>query len=110
MSARLTAEFWVMAYLARLQLEGIYAHVAHKGDPTAGAIAVKVATMDGNGSLFMRNYDGEGRRVWAQVLDGAPENEVDAYTSRQRTYDRDLWVVEIEDPRGRHMLDEEGLR
>lgn len=109
MTARLTADFWVAAYLARLQREGIYVHIAHKGDPTAGAIAVKVATMDGYGSLFMRNYDGDGHQVWAKVLDRAPENEVDAYAARQRGYDRDLWLIEIEDPRGRHMLDEVGL-
>ncbi len=29
--------------------------------------------------------------------------------ARQRRFDRDLWVVEVEDPRGRHLLDEEGL-
>ena len=109
MTARLTADFWVAAYLARLEQEGIFAHVAHKGDPTAGAIAVKVATMDGYGTLFMRNYDGEGRRVWATVLDRATEREVDEYINRQRGYDRDLWVIEIEDPRGRHMLDADGF-
>ena len=109
MSAGLTADFWVAAYLARLDGQGIYAHIAHKGDPTAGAIAVKLATMDGNGSLFMRNYDGEGNRVWATVMDSQPEKEVDAYTARQRSYDRDLWVIEVEDPRGRHLLDQDGL-
>jgi hypothetical protein len=108
-TARLTADFWVAAYLARLGHEGIYAHVAHKGDPTAGAIAVKVATMDGRATLFMRHYDGEGRRVWSTVLDQAPEREVDNYAARQRSFDRDLWVIEVEDPRGRHMLDRDEL-
>lgn len=109
MTVRLTADFWIAAYLARLQQDGIYAHIAHKGDPTAGAIAVKLATMDGYASLFMRNYDGEGQRVWSRVMDGAAEREVDEYVARQRGYDRDLWVVEVEDPRGRHCLDDEGL-
>ncbi len=104
--ARVTADFWIAAYLARLTQEGIFAHIAHKGDPTAGSIAIKLATMDGYATLFMRNYDGEGNRVWSTVLEGAAEREVDEYAAKQRGYDRDLWVIEVEDPRGRHLLDE----
>jgi hypothetical protein len=37
------------------------------------------------------------------------EAEVDATISRQRGYDPDLWVVEVEDRKGRHLLDEPGL-
>ena len=104
--ARVTADFWIGAYLARLMQAGIFAHVAHKGDPTAGAIAIKLATMDGCASLFMRNYDGEGNRVWSTVKDRADEREVDEHIARQRGYDRDLWVIEVEDPKGRHLLDD----
>jgi len=38
-----------------------------------------------------------------------PEAEVDAAVSRQRGFDSDLWVIELEDARGRHLLDEDGL-
>ena len=41
---RLTAEFWVQAYLARLRLADIPAFVAARGDATAGAVAVKART------------------------------------------------------------------
>ena len=109
MTPRLTADFWVAAYLARLNGEGIFAHVAHRGDATAGAIAVKVATMNNLASLYMRNYDGDGQRIWADVMIDAQESEVDAYIAKQRGYDRDLWVIEVEDPRGRHLLDQDGL-
>jgi hypothetical protein len=37
------------------------------------------------------------------------EAEVDAAIARQRGYDPDLWVVEVEDRQGRHLLDEPGL-
>ena len=105
----LTADFWVAAYLARLTGEGIFAHVAYKGDPTAGAIAIKLATMDGRASLFMRSYDGDGIRVWTTKAENDEERNVDAFITRQRGYDRDLWVIEVEDPKGRHLLDQEGL-
>ncbi len=109
MSARLSSDFWVAAYLARLMGEGIFAHIAHKGDPTAGAIAIKLATMDGRASLFMRAYGIDGERVWTTAADRDEERTVDEMVTKQRRFDRDLWVVEVEDPRGRHLLDEAGL-
>ncbi len=108
MTSRLTAEFWVAAYLAQLQGAGIFAHILHKGDETAGAIAIKIALMNGYATLFTRVYDDEGRQLWAPALETQPESEVDEYILKQRKFDRDLWVIEIEDPRGRHLLDEFG--
>lgn len=106
---RLTTAIWVAAYLARLQQTGIYAHVAKKGDGTAGAVAVKVALMDGSASFFTRAFGADGDRVWAAQMEAAPEAEVDAALARQRRYDPDLWIIEVEDPRGRHLLDAPGL-
>jgi len=37
------------------------------------------------------------------------EQEVDASISRQRSFDPDLWVIEVEDRQGRHLLHEDGL-
>ena len=106
---RLTSSVWVSAYLARLQQEGIFAHVDKRGDGTAGAVAVKVALMDGTASFFTRVFGPEGDRVWEAQMEGAPEAEVDEALTRQRRYDPDLWIIEVEDPRGRHLLDAPGL-
>lgn len=106
---RLTTSIWVSAYLARLQQAGIFAHVAKKGDGTAGAVAVKVARMDGSASFFTRVFGPEGGRVWEAQMQAAPEPDVDAALARQRHYDPDLWIIEVEDPRGRHLLDAPGL-
>ncbi len=109
MVARLSSDLWVSAYLARLTQAGIFAHIAYKGDATAGAVAVKLATMDGRASLFTRAYDADFNRVWTTHIDNASETEADEAIVKQRSFDRDLWVIEVEDPRGRHLLDEEGL-
>ena len=106
---RLTTDFWVAAYLARLDQAGIYAHLVARGDASAGAVLVKCATMDGRASVYARGYDENFRRVWTTHAENVPEPEADQTLERQRGFDRDLWVVEIEDPRGRHLLDEDGL-
>lgn len=109
MAARLASDLWVSAYLMRLQAEGIFAHVVCKGDATAGAVAVKVATMNGRASVFTRTYDQNFEMVWTTHIDNAAEAEADKAIEKQRQFDRDLWVIEVEDPRGRHLLDREGL-
>lgn len=105
---RLTAAFWVQAYLRRLNIANIPAFVVFKGDATAGAVLVKSNPLDGNASLFHRTYDGEGQRVWS-LLETGDEPEMDKIVARQRAFDPDLWVIEVEDPSGRTLLDEEGL-
>jgi hypothetical protein len=105
---RLTAGFWVAAYLARLRLEGIPAFVTAHGDETAGAVIVKLNTLDGRARAFQRSYDAEGARVWVTLVE-ADDAEVEAALARQRGFDPDLWVVEVEDRAGRTLLDAPGL-
>ena len=102
---RLASHVWVSAYLARLGIEGIPAHVVRRGDRTAGAISVKLAFLDGSATLFTRCLDSDGQFRWtAQIARGA-EAEIDAAILRERRRDPDLWVIEVEDPKGRHRLD-----
>lgn len=106
---RLTADFWVRAYLARLAQADIPAYVIARGDATAGAVLVKCSTLDGQATAFQRRTDpmsGESR--WMVLAEG-PEATVDGAIARQRDFDPDLWVIEIEQRDGRHLLDEDGL-
>ncbi|SFA91100.1 hypothetical protein SAMN05421688_1682 [Poseidonocella pacifica] len=106
---RLTSRFWVDAYLARLRFSDIPAYVVAHGDDTAGAVLVKLSTLDGSARVFQRSFDlMSGERNWIVLSEGA-EREVDQMIARQRGYDPDLWVIEVEDRAGRHLLDEEGL-
>ena len=109
MRARLTADFWVHAYLARLRLADIAAYVMARGNAQAGAVAVKCATLDGQARAWTRVVDpASGGRAWAMLVEGA-EPEVDAVLARARARDPDLWIIEIEDRAGRTLLDEPGL-
>jgi hypothetical protein len=106
---KLTARFWVDAYLARLRIFDIPAFVVAHGDDTGGAVLVKLATLDGQAVLFQRSFDlMTGDRRWVELSSGA-ERDVDEAVTRQRGFDPDLWVIEVEDRQGRHLLDQEGL-
>lgn len=106
MNARLASGIWVAAYLRRLQIEGIPAYVIARGDDTAGAVLVKLALLDGTARAWLREYDmALDARVW-RVLIEASEADVDAAIARQRSFDPDLWVIELEDARGRDLLDD----
>ena len=109
MTPRLTADFWVRAYLARLAQAGIPAFVTAKGDATAGAVLVKVASLDGQARAYQRSFDlMADSRIWVILKEG-DEPGVDAVIARQRGFDPDLWVIEVEDRQGRSLLDEDGL-
>ena len=103
---RLTAAFWVQAYLRRLALENIPAYILAHGDDTDGAVLVKLATLDGQARLFQRGFDLQtGDRVWQQLEQGT-EEQIDTTLQRQLGFDPDLWVIELEDRAGRHFLDD----
>ena len=66
---RLTAEFWVHAYLARLRFQEIPAFVVTHGDDTAGEVLVKLNTLDGQATTFQRSFDlMSGERVMGGTL------------------------------------------
>jgi hypothetical protein len=109
MAPRLASGVWVAAYLTRLRLADIPAYVTAKGDAEAGAVAVKVALLDGTARAYGRRSDlMTGARSWMLFAEG-PEADVDAQLARARSRDPDLWVIELEDRHGRTLLDQDGL-
>ena len=109
MSLRLATGVWVAAYLARLRAAGLAAYVVAKGDPTAGAVVVKLVQAEGRATALARRFDFEtGARPWAVLAEGA-EREVDAVLARERGRDPDLWLIDVEDAGGMGLLDAEGL-
>ncbi len=108
--AELKTDFWASALIRRAEIAGAFAGVVRKGDSDAGAVLVKVATLDGRARLYAPARRGEeGARVWVDLSAGSlgdEERAVDAYARRQAEFDPDIWVVEIEDKKGRHFLEE----
>lgn len=103
---RLKTEIRVAAQLRRAASAGAFATVARRGDPDAGAIAVKVYLGAGRARLFVEARNEVGDAVWREPLDDeTDETVVDIFLGKETRFDRDLWIVEIEDRLGRAFLD-----
>ena len=102
---RLKADIWVKALIRRCETAGAAAMVVRKGDTTSGSVLVKVNSLDGEAEVFSPARDGDGSLIWLSK-GRQPEPDADTYIEKQRRFDPDIWVVEIEDRQGRHFLQE----
>ncbi len=103
----LSTDVWVSGLIRRAELSGAFATVVKKGDARAGTVIVKAYdTSRRTARLFSAVTGQDGDPRWLQPVTSDIESELDAYIERQRRYDPDLWVVEIEDREGRHFLQE----
>ena len=104
--ARLRSKIWVHAYLKRLEIQNIAAYVTAHGDDHSGAILIKVIKMDGSAQLYQKTFDLQSNKnAWVRILEGL-DKEIDSLLEKQKVYDPDLWVVEIESASGQNYLDE----
>ena len=99
---RLTADFWVPAYLARLRLANIPAFVTARGDATAGAVVVKLNTLDGTAPRLRPQLPTPPAPASGPRSPPAPTPRSRPPLARQRRFDPDLWVIEVEDRAGPH--------
>jgi hypothetical protein len=113
---RLKASMWIGAYIRRLNaMAPVAAVIARRGDDDAGAIFIKVNTLDGYGRVWrpapsgLANADSE--RTWMDAFPGKRLSDADAegYLARQADFDPDMWVIEVEDRQGRHFLNDNVL-
>lgn len=103
----LKTDFWASALIRRAGIGGAFAAVVRKGDTDAGAVLVKVATLDRKARLYAPARNGEGERIWLDLSAGSlgdDEAEVDAAIRKRTEKDPDIWVIEVEDRQGRHFL------
>jgi hypothetical protein len=109
---RLKSAIWVAAYLRRCQGAGIFGAVRRRGAEEAGAVFVKVATLDGNAMLYapapQTVYDESrpGERFFTPTSpEPIPEQSVEERLAKEVRFDSDVWIIETEDRAGRHFLD-----
>jgi hypothetical protein len=105
MPPRLKTEIWVQAFLRRCAVQGKNGAVLHRGHSDAGALLVVINHLDGGHSLVGPApgpaYDDDGNRRFVK-LSTTPLAwpEISEKIVRARSFDEDLWVVEVEDRNG----------
>ena len=109
MEPKLKSGFWVAALVRRCGVHNVPAMVTSKGHDSAGGVFVKVNHLNGKAEVFSQARKGDGSLVWMCSTGVTPveDREADAYILRQKKFDPDIWVVEIEDKQGRHFLEAE---
>ncbi len=88
----MAAGLWVSALLRRVHATGDFATVLYRGDDVAGSVIIIHRDRTGTVSALSRvvGVDGTTWRV------GASGDSVDDWVARQRGYDPDLWVIELD--------------
>ncbi|GAB4068583.1 DUF1491 family protein [Ancylobacter sonchi] len=108
---RLKSAIWVSALIRRANGAGAFAAVRRRGAEEAGAVFVKVASLDGKAALYgpappsLDDEDRPERRFVVLVQADRPEAEAEERMGKEIRFDPDLWFVELEDREGRSFLD-----
>ena len=108
MDVRLPAHLEVSSLIRRVQAEGGFAAVLHKGERDAGTILVVLAENGAHMRLFERMPQVDGTRAWSQSKSQDSDNkaEVQEYLDRRATQDPDLWIIELDIARGERFIAE----
>lgn len=100
---RIKSEIFVSALMRRVFSAGDFAAVEHKGADAAGAIFIRQRLRSGVENLyspapqsFSDDDEGSAERRFELRLGKADAAEVDTVLEKERRFDSDLWVVEIE--------------
>ncbi|MCI4662152.1 MAG: DUF1491 family protein [Neomegalonema sp.] len=110
---RLTASLWISAHIRRCEIAGANASVTRRGDEQSGQILLCLRSAGEHpwmslGRVLQRATLGDGAAGWTWLIGPQPQEweTVTAKLDRQIAFDPDLWVLEIDDPQGRHFLDD----
>ncbi|MBW3098646.1 DUF1491 family protein [Pseudohoeflea coraliihabitans] len=109
--ARLKSGLFVAALIRRLFAEGGLAAVEQRGSEEAGAIHFRIRHRNGRESrlapapqsIFETGRPEDRRFEWRQR--DQPEWEISEALRRERDFDPDIWIVELETDRPEEYLD-----
>lgn len=108
---RVTSSLWVAALIKRASASGAFATVICKGAEEAGAIYVLTNDLAGQFCLYCPapqmqygEVDAPGRLFECRAH-GETQHNVDALIVREKSFDPDIWVVEVEDRQARSFID-----
>ena len=106
MDVRLPAHLEVSGLLRRVQAEGGFATVLHKGDRDAGTILVILTKNGGNSVAYEKMPQLDGTRQWTlRISEEIETKEKFAdFLTRRQNQDPDLWILELDIAHGERFI------
>ncbi|MBB3311116.1 hypothetical protein FHT78_002860 [Rhizobium sp. BK196] len=107
---RLRADIYVSALVRRVFSAGDFAAVEKKGAEEAGAIFIRQRFRDGLETLYAPapqsffDEESSGDRLFEIRLERAEPHEVQEMLERERKFDPDLWIVELETDKASELI------
>lgn len=104
---RINSELWVKSYLRICNASGAAAFVVRRGDEHGGSIFIRINHLNGTSHVYGPAAVGLAEtasdRFWSLHYSGADEG-ADELIAREKKFDPDLWLLEVEDREGRDFL------
>jgi len=95
----------IAAGIAAARAADAFVYVRHKGDADRGTLLLKLNDLAGNHTLWRQIWDGERRRFEKLAEQQGGDDRLEATIASEADFDRDLWIIEIEDRQGRLFFD-----
>lgn len=104
---RLKVHIWVQAQIRLCDVNFISAVVARRGDADAGAVVMRLVRGMQKNLLLRRQVQADGAAKWEPAGGGGEVDDAaaGAYLAREIKRDPDIWIVEVDDPKGRYWPD-----
>ena len=99
---RITSSLWVDVLVRRCGSNAVPVYVAKRGAPEAGAIFVRIDYEDRLSDLFapapqsLVDDAGSADRRFEKVLERVDGLAIHEYLEKQKRFDSDLWIIDIE--------------
>tara|TARA_B100001029_G_C15032715_1_gene438076 strand:- start:763 stop:1110 length:348 start_codon:yes stop_codon:yes gene_type:complete len=106
--SRIKTKIWIQSFIRRLDGLNYHSTIIFHGDDSAGSILIKVNNLDNMCRVFSQVRNENNKLTWfcGTGKDLVSEDFADEYIMRQKSYDQDLWAIEVEDPRKSFTLDD----
>ena len=109
----LKTEIWALALIKRAEIGGASGFVIKKGDVDAGSVIIKISISRDEAKILVPSRNMNGDLIFVDMTNQLKtkmreettiSRAIDEYIERRLKFDTDLWVVEIEDVKGRDFL------
>jgi len=94
MDDRLPSHVEVAAIMRRVEAEGGFATVLHKGDPDRGALTLILQKRGEIRGILERELGPDFRYEWN--FRAAGSDSIADFTARKLQFDRDSWLIELD--------------